>query len=119
MQRTTDKAESTTPLSGQNKTAVSQRETAVMIFSTLMCVLATAARGAAGTRLHTRKNETLMLLEIDARRHQHRVGPFLEKNLQPLHFKGRIAHLGRFGYVHSQRRASAAWNNEDSHSVSG
>jgi hypothetical protein len=67
---------------GTKKPLLPNRETAVMVFfSKLMLVLATAARGAAGTRLHARKNETLLLLEIDARTHQHRVGSFFEKNL--------------------------------------
>ncbi len=84
-----------------------------------MFVSATAARGAAGTRLHTGKNETLVLLEIDARSRQHRVGPFLEKNLQAVHFEGGVARLGCFGYVHSQGRASAARNDEYPYPVSG
>ncbi len=60
-----------------------------------------------------------MLLKINARIHEHGVGPFLKENLQTIYFNGCIARLGRFGYVHSQRGASAAGNDEDPHPVSG
>jgi hypothetical protein len=52
--------------------------------------------------LHTRQHKTLTFLKIDIRALQHFVSPLLQENLQALHLKGLIAHLGGFGYVHSQ-----------------
>jgi hypothetical protein len=52
--------------------------------------------------LHAREHKTLPFLKIDLRTHQHFVRPLLQENLQTLHFNGLIAHLGGFGYVHSQ-----------------
>jgi hypothetical protein len=63
--------------------------------------LATAGR-SAGTGLHAGEHETLAFLEIDARVHEHGLCPFLQEDPETLQFNGRIAHLGRFGYVHSQ-----------------
>jgi hypothetical protein len=74
---------------------------------------------AAGARLHAGKHETLVFLEINARIHEHGKGLFLQKNFQPIQFDGRIARLGCFGYVHSQRGASTARDDEDPHTVSG
>jgi hypothetical protein len=78
---------------------------------------AAAARRAAGTRLHAREHETLVLHEIDIGVHQHAVRPFLYKHLQSVHLEGHIAPQGRFGYVHSQRGASAAGDREYPHPV--
>lgn len=82
--------------------------------------LGSAAAGrTAGTRLHTSEHKTLLFLKIDARIHKHGTCLFLQKYFQTIQLYGRIARLGCFGYVHSQRGASAAWNDEDTHAVSG
>jgi len=81
--------------------------------------LAAAARRAAGTRLHAGEHETLAIMKIDVRVHEHAVGPFLQENFEAAQIEGRIARLGFFGYVHSQRRASASGDYEDPHAVSG
>lgn len=78
-----------------------------------------AARRAARARSHSREHEALPLMEIDVRVHQHIVCSFLQKNFQTIQLEGRVAPQGRFGYVHSQRGASAAGDHEDSHPVSG
>jgi hypothetical protein len=52
--------------------------------------------------LHARKHETLPFLKIDFRAHQHFMRTLFQENLQTLHLKDLIAHLGGFGYVHSQ-----------------
>jgi hypothetical protein len=69
--------------------------------------------------LHARKHETLPFLKIDLRAHQHFVRPLFQEHFQALHLKGLIAHLGGFGYVHSQGGASAARDNEYPYTVSG
>ncbi len=56
-------------------------------------------------------------MKIDVRVHQHLVGFFLQKNPESVQLKGCITLYGSFGYVHSQGRASAARDCEDSHSV--
>ena len=78
-----------------------------------------AARRAARARRHSREHKALALVEIDVRVHQHIVGPLLQKNLKAFHLEGRVSPQGSFGYVHSQRGASAARNHEDPHPVSG
>jgi hypothetical protein len=69
--------------------------------------------------LHAREHKTLTFLEINVCAHQHFVRPLFQENLQPLHLKDLIAHLGRFGYVHSQRGASAARYDEYPYTVAG
>jgi hypothetical protein len=61
----------------------------------------------------------LPFLIIDVRALQHVIRPFFQENLQAVYRKGRIAGQGCFGYVHSQRRASTARNDKNSHSISG
>ena len=70
-------------------------------YSSMKSALATAGR-SAGTGLHAGEHETLAFLEIDARVHEHGLCPFLQEDPETRQFNGRIAHLGRFGYVHSQ-----------------
>ena len=102
-----------------------QKETAALLKNAAVIVIikkrdsARAAGRTARTRLHSRKHEPLRFLEIDIRVRQHGVSPFLQKNLKAFHFEGRISPQGRFGYVHSQRGASAAGDHEDPHPVSG
>ena len=79
---------------------------------------AAAAGGAAGARRHSREHEALALMEINVRGHQHLTGLLLQKNLEAVQLEGRVALQGSFGYVHSQRRASAARDREDPHPVS-
>jgi hypothetical protein len=81
--------------------------------------LSTATGRSAGTGLHARENESLLRIEIDTRIREHAFCPLFQKNLETVEIHGRVAHLGRFGYVHSQRRASAARDHEDSHPVPG
>ena len=69
--------------------------------------------------LHAREHETLAFLEIDVGAFEHFVRSFFQEYFQTLQFKGRIALHGRFGSVHSQRGASAAWDDEYPDSVSG
>ena len=72
-----------------------------------------AAAGAAGALLlHTGQYETLSLGEIDDRAVQHLVRPVLQEYLQTVLLESYVARLGDFGYVHSQRGASAAGNKE-------
>jgi hypothetical protein len=58
-------------------------------------------------------------MKINVRVHEHILCPLFKKNLQAVHFEGHITPLGRFGYVHSQRRASASWNEKNPDAVSG
>jgi hypothetical protein len=46
--------------------------------------LTAAARRTAGTRLHSRQNETLALMKIDVRVHEHALGALFQINLQPV-----------------------------------
>ena len=59
-----------------------------------------------------------MIMEIDARIHEHGIRPLFQEYFEPLHFQGCVALLGRFGYVHSQGRASAAGDDENPYPVS-
>ena len=68
--------------------------------------------------MHAREHEPLILLEIDVRIHEHAICPLFQKNLQTIQIDGRVARLGRFGYVHSQRWASTTRNHEYPYSVS-
>ena len=68
--------------------------------------------------MHARKHKTLPFLKIDHRAHQHIAGTLFQKQFQALQLKGRIALQGSFGYVHSQRGASAARDNEYPDTVS-
>ena len=79
--------------------------------------LAGAAGRTAGTLLHARKHESLSFHKIDGGRVQHLVRALLKKELQTVLLKSDVALYCRFGYVHSQRRASAAGNNENPHPV--
>jgi hypothetical protein len=76
-----------------------------------------AAGWSAGARLHSRENESLGFLKINARGHQHIIRPGFQEYLQPAQFKGNIARLGSFGYVHSQWRASAARDDKYANTV--
>jgi hypothetical protein len=73
-----------------------------------------AAAGAAGGAflLHAREHEALAFGEIDGRVREHLVRAVLQKHLQSALLKGHVARLGGFGYVHSQRGASAAGHEE-------
>jgi hypothetical protein len=67
----------------------------------------TAAR-TAGTLLHAGKHKTLVFLKIDARVHEHVTRSWIQKELETVDLVGDIARCFRFGYVHSQGRASPA-----------
>jgi len=82
-------------------------------------VLTAAARRPAGARLHPCKYKTLAFLEINVRGRQHLIRLFFQEHFQAAQFERRIALLGRFGYVHSQRRASAARDDENANAISG
>jgi hypothetical protein len=56
-------------------------------------------------------------MKINVCVHEHVFRSFLKENLQAIQLEGHVASLGRFGYVHSQRRASAAWNEKYPHSI--
>jgi hypothetical protein len=58
------------------KKTVFKMKTAVVEISVSLYLTA-AARRTAGTRLHSGKNETLALLEIDVRVHEHALGALL------------------------------------------
>src|SRR5512134_2135905 len=75
--------------------------------------LLTAAAGrTAGARLHAGQYESLSIHKIDRGVHEHIARLLFEEHLQTILLKRCVAHLGGFGYVHSQRRASAAGDNE-------
>ncbi len=76
------------------------------------------AGGTARTRLHAGKHESLVFLKVYARICKHAHCTLLKENPQPLHIKGRVTGLRRFGYVHSQRRASATRDNKYPYPVS-
>ena len=56
-------------------------------------------------------------MKINVRVHEHILCPLFQENLQAIHFEGHITPLGRFGYVHSQRRASAARDEKNPYSI--
>jgi len=56
-------------------------------------------------------------MKIDIRVHEHILCSIFQENLETIQLECNITHLGGFGYVHSQRRASAAWYEKDSHAV--
>ena len=68
----------------------------------------TAARPAGGTLLHAREHKTLPVQKIYIRARKHIICPRLKEKLEAAYLKGDIARYCRFGYVHSQGRASAA-----------
>ena len=76
-----------------------------------------AAGRTAGTLLHPREHEALLLHKIDARVRKHHIRPVFQEHPEAILLQGRIALLGGFGYVHSQRGASAAGDEEYSHPV--
>jgi hypothetical protein len=69
--------------------------------------------------LHARKHESLVFLKVDVSVGKHAHRTLLKKNPQPLHIEGSITYLRRFGYVHSQRRASATRDNKYPYPISG
>ena len=69
--------------------------------------------------MRTREHKTLSFLEINARARQHFACALFQEQLQALQLKGLIAPQGGFGYVHSQRGASAARDDEYPDTVSG
>lgn len=72
-----------------------------------------AAAGAAGAFLfHPGQNEALSFGKIDGRVREHLVRPVFQKDLEAVLFEGHVSRLGGFGYVHSQRGASAAGDQE-------
>jgi hypothetical protein len=58
-------------------------------------------------------------MKIDIRVHEHIFRPLFQKNLETVQLECYITPLGGFGYVHSQRRASAARYEKYPHAVSG
>ena len=78
-----------------------------------------AAGRTTGTLLHPREHEALLLHKIDARVRKHQIRPVLQEDPEAVLLERRIALLGGFGYVHSQRGASAAGDEEYSHPVAG
>jgi len=68
----------------------------------------TAARPAGGTLLHAAEHKTLSIQKIHLRVREHVICPRLQEKLEAADFVGDIARYRRFGYVHSQGRASAA-----------
>ena len=75
------------------------------------------ARTAGTLLLHAGEHEALMLHKIDDCGSEHLIGPVLQKHPEAVLFEGHIARLGGFGYVHSQRGASAAGDQENPHTV--
>ena len=101
----------------RKKTAVSMERAAVD--SHVICFGLTVAGRTAGARLHAGEHETLPFLEIDVCAFEHLVRTLFQEYFQTLQLKGRVAFYGRFGYVHSQRGASAARDDKYPDSVSG
>ncbi len=73
--------------------------------------------GTAGTLLHAREHKTLSIQKIYVRVREHVMRSRLQEHPEAVLFDGHIALLGRFGYVHSQRGASAAGDEKYSHTV--
>jgi hypothetical protein len=84
----------------------------------LFCAAFSAAAGTAGTLLfHAGQHKTLPLCKIDDRAVKHLVRPVLQEDLQAVLLESYVARLGDFGYVHSQRGASATWDEEYPHPI--
>ncbi len=64
------------------KNAVFMMKTAFEAIITYSLSLTAAARRTAGTRLHACQNESLTLVKIDVRAHEHAVGSLFQINLQ-------------------------------------
>jgi hypothetical protein len=106
--------ENASPRSRQKKTAAFSAAVETLAFDR-----SAGAAGRPAGALHAAQDKPLSFVEIDIGVRQHAVGPLLDEYLESVQFESGVAPHGFLGYVHSQRRASAARDGEDAHPVSG